>query len=171
MFVEILGNIYIIWITTSLDLLKKNLTSFPENIFKLKYIKCLVLSDNSLTSLPENIGDLTKLKELHLANNNLISLPDSIGRLTQLEHLCLHKNKLTKLPQTIKNLNINFLSIPITSYQINNLDAECEFLIITDLEEPLNNLPINLKELYLIRPKIDVETIKVPFNCKIVIKI
>ena len=55
-----------------------------------------------------------------------------------------------------------------TSYQINNLDLECEILLFTRLSTPLINLPINLKEIW-ISTFIDIEQIdiKLPFNTKI----
>ena len=115
---------------------------------------------------------ISKTTNLDLSKHYQGSLPESIGELTNLLNLSLANNNLTSLPPESINILVNLplLWLEISSYQINNLDPECEFLLITSLKEPLINLPTNLKKLYLIKPKIDTETIKVPFGCEIIIK-
>ena len=54
-----------------------------------------------------------------------------------------------------------------TAYDINNLDPECEILFLNNLGVPLTNLPINLKGIWLVFPKIRMEQIKIPFGCKV----
>ena len=55
-----------------------------------------------------------------------------------------------------------------TTYQINNLDLECEFLLFNKLSTSLTNLPFNLKEIWLSQC-INIENlvIKLPFGCEI----
>ena len=53
-----------------------------------------------------------------------------------------------------------------TSYNINNLSFETEFIILTDLKTKINNLPIGLKDLWL-EKNINIDFIKMPFDCKI----
>jgi Leucine-rich repeat (LRR) protein len=100
-----------------------------------------------------------------LINNYLESLPDSIGDLPKLDELYLSENKLRALPQNI--FNIRFVHIRSNGYQINNLDPECEFIIINSLGDPLTNLPMGLKELWLDSPLVELDQIKIPFGCKI----
>ena len=54
-----------------------------------------------------------------------------------------------------------------TSYNLDNLDSDCEFLILNYLEVPLRNLPISLKEIWLFCPEIDIGQHKIPFGCKL----
>ena len=82
-----------------LVLTNKGLSSLPEIITKMTWLKRLDLSSNQLTSLPDTIGNLESLKELYLASNKLTSLPDSIGNLTSLEELNLRENKLSSIPE------------------------------------------------------------------------
>ena len=105
--------------------------------------------------------------EIILFNKNLKSLPVEIGNLVNLEGLYLYFNKLTSLPVEIQNI-LNNLKIDDTSYQINNIPYDTEFLIFSDLNNNLENLPLTLKTLYL-HKDIDLtkHTIKLPFSCVI----
>ncbi|PCJ79861.1 MAG: hypothetical protein COA57_15270 [Flavobacteriales bacterium] len=87
-----------------LDLINRNLTSFPKEITKLVNLKHLNLSYNHITNLPPEIGKLTSLTSLNLFNNKLTTLPSEIGRLTDLENLNLKGNPIISLPAEIKNL-------------------------------------------------------------------
>ena len=58
------------------------------------------------------------------------------------------------------------LDIDETSYEINNLDMDCEILIFSCLKININNLPINLKEIWLNKEIKNIH-IKLPFNCEI----
>ena len=107
------------------------------------------------------------LQSLILYNNQLTSLPVEIGYLVNLQYLELNNNQLTSLPVEILNI-INALSINETSYQINNILYDTEFLIFGQLNKDLENLPLILKTLYL-HKDIDLtkHTIKLPFSCVI----
>jgi Leucine-rich repeat (LRR) protein len=95
----------------------------------------------------------------------LTYLPKTIGNLTQLQLFLLTYNKIKKIPKSIKNIKRAFLNT--SSYDINNLDLECEFLIIYDLGEPLTNLPFGLKELWLNINHVSMDYIKIPFGCDV----
>ena len=74
---------------------------------------------------------------------------------------------MKSLPDEIGNLiNIQYLVIDETSYEINNLDIECKILIFGKLNIKIMNLPINLKEIWL-RKNIKNHDIKLPLNCEI----
>ena len=160
-------------------------------MFKYYKLKYLFLEYNELTEIPKEFGNLTNLNSVYLHNNKLTEIPKEFGNLTNLYHLSLSNNKLKKIPTEIcdlKNLysielgenklkkipkeilKIKCSVLPISSYEIDNLDPECEFLIILDLRIPLLNLPITVKELYLINHIIDPDTLKIPFGCNVITK-
>jgi len=58
------------------------------------------------------------------------------------------------------------LCIDDSSYDINNLNIDNKFLVFTQLNIKLNNLPFNIKEIWL---KSDIKNynIKLPFGCVI----
>ena len=53
-----------------------------------------------------------------------------------------------------------------SSYEINNLDIECTILIFSSLKINIDNLPINIKEIWL-HFLIRNPNIKLPFGCEI----
>jgi Leucine-rich repeat (LRR) protein len=123
------------------------------------------LYNTSLTNLPAEIGNLTNLEQLDLGNNNLTNLPTEIGNLTNLYILNLINNNLTSLSSEILKIK-NKLLIDETSYEINNMDLDAEFIVLSSLEKEITNLLITLKEIWL-KEGIDGSLIKVPFSCKI----
>jgi Leucine-rich repeat (LRR) protein len=92
-------------------------------------------------------------------------LPAEIGNLTKLQMLDLYYNSITSLPTEILKIK-NKLFIDETSYEINNMDPEAEFIILSSLKTEITNLPITLKEIWL-KEGIDASLIKVPFGCEI----
>lgn len=172
---------------TTLTLSKNKLTTLPENFGNLINLTKLIITNNNITSLPETFGNLVNLKTLSLNSNKLINLPDSFGNLISLTTLHLEHNNLINLPNNFHHLidlstlflkfnklefmneNIKIMKhnkkfhIPVSSYNINNLSIDSEFIFITDLSKNLTNLPMNMKEIRLHRPK--VKKVKVPFDC------
>ena len=108
---------------------------------------------------------MTSLKNIKLFYNQLTSLPESIGNLVSLELFELEQNQLTSLPKSILKIEKHVV-ISDHSYQINNLDFECNFLIFCHLHETLENLPFGLKVIRL-DEKMKNTKIKLPFGCKI----
>jgi Leucine-rich repeat (LRR) protein len=151
----------------SLNLSWNSLTVLPKEISTLTNLQSLDLSWNSLTVLPKEIGTLTNLQSLDLSWNSLTVLPKEIGTLTNLQLLYLSSNKLIDLPKEIKDLTkLIKLYINESSYQIDNLDPECEILVLVSIKNKISNLPCCLKELYL-KKNIDINMIKIPFGCEI----
>lgn len=72
-------------------------------------------------------------------------------------------NPNIKLMPLIANYNI-----PLTSFDINNILEECEFICINNLKKNITNLPFNLKEIRLYKPSKKIKT-KIPFGCKLYI--
>jgi hypothetical protein len=69
------------------------------------------------------------------------------------------------LPPEILKIK-NKLEIDETSYQINNMDQDAEFIILSSLKTEITNLPISLVEIWL-KEGVDASLIKVPFGCEI----
>lgn len=80
------------------------LTSFPNEIFKLTGVVILGLSNNRLSQIPEEIEVFSKLKYLFLYNTGIKKIPKSIGSLKELRRINLSHNMIQYLPLTIWNL-------------------------------------------------------------------
>jgi Leucine-rich repeat (LRR) protein len=165
------------------------INKIPKIIFELNNLENLCLDQNLITEIPNSIGKLINLKFLSLHNNLITDIPDSIGNLTKLEKIHLGYNKIKYLPKTFANLilceisldNNKLCGLPIelankhiklllseSSYEnIDNLDENCNLLIIDYLKSPLLNLPMNLQVLKLYNPIIDLNKIKIPFGCRL----
>ena len=141
------------------------MSSLPTEISKLINLKEIYLEQNQLQSLPLEIGNLINLQNLDLSTNQLQSLPAEIGNLINLEYLYLLNNTLQSLPIEILKFK-KILRIDNSSYNINNLNIDNEFLIFSYLTDKLNNLLINIKEIWL-NSFIKNYDIKLPFGCKI----
>ncbi|HET9957330.1 MAG TPA: leucine-rich repeat domain-containing protein [Polyangiaceae bacterium] len=89
---------------TDLNFSGRGLTSLPDGVRKLRYLRKLNLNDNKLTALPDWLGELTHLEELHIAGNSLKTLPASIGELHALTRIRAQHNQLESLPETLGQL-------------------------------------------------------------------
>lgn len=107
----------------TVDLSNLGLTQLPDSLFKLSYIKTLIISKNKLTFLPESLGQLTELESIYAFSNHLVSLPESIGQLKQLEILCISDNELTDLPESLLELT-SLKDISLAANEALNLPAE-----------------------------------------------
>ena len=136
-----------------------------ECLKDLSSLRTLSLVHNQLKKIPKEIGTLVKLEYLYLNDNRLNDLPKEISSLKQLKLLDLLNNQLTKIPKEILKIK-NKININETSYKLNDLDIEAEILLFTTLKVPLENLPVNIKEIWL-HKNIKIEKIKLPFNTKI----
>lgn len=93
------------------------LSSLPENAFKIKGLTELWLCNNMLGNAGAEerertrcriqlsaIGQLTNLTVLSLQGNDISSLPEEFGNLENLQRLYLQKNRLHQLPASVKRL-------------------------------------------------------------------
>ena len=80
----------------SLDFSYKNLSTFPEQIFKCKNLKFLNLSDNKITTIPPQIADLKKLQNLDLSYNQIADLPAEFYNLTYVKTIDLEYNNFPR---------------------------------------------------------------------------
>ncbi len=106
-----------------------------ENLFELKSLRILSLSNNFLTELPSTIGDLTSLEKILIEKCKINELPESIGDLKSLKHLNLHRNQINHFPKSFGNLkkmerldasfnNISYIPVSfkkLTSLKVLNL--------------------------------------------------
>jgi len=145
---------------------KNNITDISNEIGKLKKLKKIILSNNKIKILPKGFYNLSKLEILNLSSNELEIITDDIKKLKKLEYLFLRLNKLKYISKKLKNI-IHVHIFPDSFENFDNLSDELEYLQINKLTEPINNLPINIKEIRLFLPlKVN---IKLPFNCKLYI--
>jgi Leucine-rich repeat (LRR) protein len=87
-----------------LNLSKKQLKDFPQEVFQFKNLQELDISKNKIKELPKEIGTLKSLKRFNASYNKLEVLPSEIGNLTNLVYLGLNRNKIQELPVTIGNM-------------------------------------------------------------------
>ena len=115
--------------------------------------------------------NLINLKVLDLRHNELTTLPTEISKLIDLEKLFLEGNNLRFLPKEILNIKNALIDIEDTTYNIDNLDYDCEILVFTYINCDLTNLPIGLKQIYLkknLKEEINKIKIKLSFDCEII---
>jgi Leucine-rich repeat (LRR) protein len=142
------------------------LTELPEEIGELKKLRKLILAENKIKRLPCNFYNLENLEILNIISNQLEIISDDILKMKKLDYLYLRSNKLKYISKEIAK--IKEVSIYPDSYDnMNNLAENCEYLRINKLKEPLQNIPVGVKEIRLFLP-IKVE-IKLPFDCKLYI--
>ena len=100
-----------------LYLSNNKLTTIPDELFKLKQVTNLWLSNNRITStIPSGIGMMTNLQELDLESNLLEgSIPTELYSLSKLHTLVLHDNMLSG--------SISSLISQMTSLKILDLDS------------------------------------------------
>ena len=102
-----------------------------------------------------------------MSNMDLDIFPIKITKKIKIRQLNLDNNQLTSLPVEIINI-LTKVFIDDTSYQINNISNDTEFLIFRQLNKNLENLPIILRKLYLHKDiNLTKHTIKLPFSCVI----
>lgn len=99
-----------------------NLTSIPAEVFTIKGLKTLILSNNPLTEISPEIGKLQDLKNLHLSDCQLSSelFPAEFSSL-KLDELNLANNMLTDINflvgiKTLKRINLmgnEILDLPL----------------------------------------------------------
>lgn len=118
---------------TELDFIFKGLTSIPEVIKNLSFLRKLILRYNQLMNLPKWIGSLHSLIELNLNVNNIKSIPSEFGSLSELKYLLLWKNELSELPNSIGNLkSLKYLNLRLN--MLNKLpDSICKLNELIDL--------------------------------------
>lgn len=163
---------------------------FPEVIFELFNLEILNIASNNIKSIPNNFMKLPNLQEFAFDDNPVKHIPKSLTKCTKLKYLSFSNTQIEILPKWMKYLDsleyislfycnvksihfditkIHNVDIVISSYSnIDNLSEDCEYLQINYLQDPVTNLPINLKKLKLFKPFQPIN-VKVPFGCELII--
>ncbi|KAI8993331.1 hypothetical protein BDB01DRAFT_832159 [Pilobolus umbonatus] len=94
---------------SSLQLQNNNLTTIPEEIWRLTSLEQLDLGSNQLRQLSPSVGCLINLRTLLIHNNNITTLPSQLGRLKKLELLDVTNNQLSCLPCEILGMKLKNL--------------------------------------------------------------
>ena len=69
-----------------------NLTEIPKEVYGLKNLTYLDLSQNKLSEIPDEIKELELLEFLILRNNDFKKFPDSLYTLQRIKHLSFQEN-------------------------------------------------------------------------------
>ena len=113
---------------TKANLSFSDILDLPYEIYLLRELKELDLSNNKLKSLPPHICYLTKLEMLDLRNNSLSELPPQISFIfPNLKELYLHGNNNLNLPRDIlleQNRSIPKDKFSLISEYLENLDKK-----------------------------------------------
>ncbi|HQV00841.1 MAG: leucine-rich repeat domain-containing protein [Bacteroidia bacterium] len=95
-----------------LNISKNDLTTLPDSIYLLNNLQVLIASNNKLTAIPANIGALKGLTHINFNRNLIVTIPVEIGNLQALEVLEMWDNELDTIPDEIKNLgNLRILEL------------------------------------------------------------
>ncbi|HME55417.1 MAG TPA: hypothetical protein VKM55_24630 [Candidatus Lokiarchaeia archaeon] len=80
------------------------LSTLPESIGKLTFLKKLLLGSNPIYNFPQTMENLQSLEELGLYGIFMPSFPDVVTRIVSLKKLLLGRNQLNYFPKNIANL-------------------------------------------------------------------
>ena len=95
-----------------LQLKRKGLKSFPEELSQFPNLVKLDLSKNKIHTFPDTLTYLSKLQFLDLSRNDIESIPEHISQLESLAHLDLWDNYIDRLPEQMSELkNLKYLDI------------------------------------------------------------
>lgn len=102
--------------------LVEDLTEFPREIFDLAdTLEILDLSNNQLSTLPQDLYRLSKLKILFASNNRFDHLPEALGRCTNLEMIGFKANQIKTVTAAALPLHTRWLIL--TDNQIETLPS------------------------------------------------
>ncbi|NBO24398.1 MAG: leucine-rich repeat domain-containing protein, partial [Chlamydiae bacterium] len=81
--------------STTLNLSNLNLTSLPEELFRLgNRLESIDLSGNKITTIPDGFKSLAALKEVNLSRNRISSVPSCMDSMPSLEKIDLTNNPI-----------------------------------------------------------------------------
>jgi Leucine-rich repeat (LRR) protein len=107
-----------------LNLSGRGLTNVPNEVFLMKDLVELNLSDNRLTgALPSEIKELENLRILKVSSNQMTGLPAEIGQLNNLEILDVSNNQIIGLPYELGNLK-NLKTFNLSGNNYSSLDFD-----------------------------------------------
>jgi Leucine-rich repeat (LRR) protein len=108
--------------STTLNLSNLNLTSLPEELFRLgNRFESIDLSGNKITTIPDGFKSLAALKEVNLSRNRISSVPSCMDSMPSLEKIDLTNNPIPFLSNHV--IKIDSEGVPegrITSSELKN---------------------------------------------------
>lgn len=110
-----------------LNLANMELKEFPDEIFKLKQLRILILDSNKILTIPNRINELENLLYLSIGNNSINEIPLTLGNLTKLRFLYLNNNNISFLPPSFFKLNL-LEDLFINENKITELPKEIQVL-------------------------------------------
>jgi len=141
-----------------------------ENIFILKNLKGLDLSNNKVNIISDKIINLSNLNLLYLSYNQIYDISENLYKLTNLRHLKINDNLLTNISNNLLNLSeLNSLSIGSNPFNSYIPDNDIPFPINFSKLIILNTLHINNMDSISFKNWIFPKSLKylVAFNCNI----
>ncbi|KAM8784453.1 LOW QUALITY PROTEIN: leucine-rich repeat-containing protein 63 [Rhynchonycteris naso] len=87
-----------------LNLSFNDISSFPTEVFCLKYLQILILRNNPIKAIPSEIQQLKSLRVFNIAFNLVMTLPPGLFSLIHLEELNIAYNNINFIPNEIQNL-------------------------------------------------------------------
>ncbi|KAM7111755.1 leucine-rich repeat-containing protein 63 [Molossus nigricans] len=87
-----------------LNLSFNDISSFPTEIFCLKYLEILILRNNPINEIPSEIQQLKFLRVFNISFNLIMTLPPGLFSLSHLEELDISYNSIASIPQEIQKL-------------------------------------------------------------------
>ncbi|XP_078697446.1 uncharacterized protein LOC144925343 [Branchiostoma floridae x Branchiostoma belcheri] len=131
------------------------LAQLPEEVFELKELEALDLTDNENIDLSDQLTKLTNLKVLCLDNCDLDTVPAAVMKLPQLEMLILSNNENITLPDEMSGLtnltvldlqNCNLKTVPAAVIKLPQLEmlvlSNNENITLPDEMSGLTNLTV-----------------------------
>lgn len=149
------------------------------NLPKLKILKIGPINFNSLDNMPETLNyieitDDYSYDEDHWEYVNYKKFPSNLEYLVLNENIMTFQDEDDNIEIFQKKIqNLKYLSIDGSEEQINilnTLPTDLPIIKFTKLSTEINNLPMNLKEIYLNNYFSKRYLKKIPFNCVVYIK-
>lgn len=135
---------------SKLDYSNSGLTEFPEDIFKFKNVKKLILRGNKIKNIPAEIATLKSLKVLDLSNNNIVNLKAKFFDLVNLEVLILSNNEIKTIPKQVAQL-VKLKKLHISKNRLSRIPAEIGGLIslqeLNISQNPFTEFPVEVLRL------------------------
>lgn len=138
----------------SLFLWYKEISTIPQDIERISFLRYLSIGGNQLDSIPSYIGNLSNLVSLEISHNPLGSIPEELSRLSNLEAFAARETQLTSFPLLIENITslvyLNLSDNMITSIpsEIGNHRSLSHILLNNN---QIDTLPVVIGDLSLIR--------------------
>jgi Leucine-rich repeat (LRR) protein len=142
---------------TTLDTImlgKNRISTLPDTISRLRYLRKLSLKQNVITRLTSSLAKLTCLQILILTDNKLTTFDPVLLDIVSLKNLSLDKNQIMSVPERIDRLS-NLLALIVSGNPISRIPGNiCKITTLTELrfqETKVRKIPRSFGTLSLLR--------------------